>query len=272
MGDIPLNYALPARRSVRRRLIIAAIALVTGVFGYWLATEVAYPFFRWRLPYLHRQAACLNWIGSPSQPAYEEDPAPVKQLTGGHHSGAEFFTLSNAGDDLAAYCYRPSLVDGLHDPYFSFFFLELGTAQVLLHQRTSRGGAPRLVSVRVSDYFPARPWKALARPAPWRSTLVCMVFQTAGLRQDAKFLKRTDWIDPALGETTSKPTRIFFGQPDPVDESRFSILFQTPTETKLIRGQLLADDTIHFEIVAAPDSMIPKRPTTSETHVASPRN
>jgi hypothetical protein len=143
----------------------------------------------------------------------------------------------------------------LYPPPDILLFATGKEAVVFLHGRQAKGGEPRLVCVTVNWFFTVRADLARVRHTPLAPSLECMIARVATLRVAPVILKRFDWGDPLLCETTPSPTRIFFGQPDPSDASKFSIRFETPTQANVIQAHLRADDVLDFQIVPATRSV-----------------
>jgi hypothetical protein len=231
MTKVQLQYSTEPKRRTKRAIIILLVTafLMIGTLFLMHALE---PIFRWRIPFLRVQSACMNWSRPSGEIAYCEDPVEATQLTNRNKLGSGFQMADQR--------------DGV----------------LFLHSRRAKDSDARLICVRVSNFFSLRSGGRRTTAPLSMAGLEYTVVRPGTLTIPPTRLTHSTWSDPMFGDDTPKPTRIFFGQPDPVDESKFSILFQTPTEAKVIQGRLMPEDTLQFEVVAGPDSMVPRSATT----------
>jgi hypothetical protein len=260
MTKVQLQYSTEPKRRTKRAIIILVVTSFL-LIGSLFLVQALEPIIRWRIPFLRAQSACMNWVG-PGKIAYCEDPIEARQLALGDKSGTEFTSLTDRDNRVLGYYSMAGILGELHYPESGFQMADQRDGVLFLHSRRAKDGDARLVCVRVSNFFPLR-YAGRRSMAFWdQAGLEFTIVQPATLNVPPKILTHLTWSDPTFGDETPKPTRIFFGVPDPVDESKFSILFQTPTEAKVIQGRLMPDDTLQFEVVAGPDSMVPRSATT----------
>jgi hypothetical protein len=260
MGNQTLAYSTEKRRRLGRPIAVALLLNIL-VLGFIFVAPKLEPFWQLRIPFLRKQAVAMAWVGPAGQIAYCEDPAESKRLSGGKREGREFWTLGagNQNNEILGYRSHPSVLEGgLWYPESGFQLADQRDMLLFLHGRQARAGAMRLICVRVSNFFPLRNGQAPIFSGWETRGLECTVVTPGTLHGPPQFMRHFWWSDPMFGEMTPKPTRIFYGVPDAVDPSRFSITFQTPAEAKVIVGVLQPDDTIRFTVIPAPDSMQPR--------------
>jgi hypothetical protein len=252
MATVPLQYSKAPQHSAKRVILISLIVILL-LGGCWMLATWLGPLLGDRIPFMRRQSACLSWLGPPGEIAYTEDPVEAQQLSGGHAAGPGFSTLSDANGQIEDFFAIPTQLDlnRMLYPPPNMLFANGKQAVLFLHRRQAQGQESRLVCVQVNFFFPVRSDLAYVRHSPQAPSLECTVARIATLRVAPVILENFDWGNPLLDETTPKPTRIFFGQPDPADASRFSIRFETPTQAHLIQVHLRSDDLLDFQIVPA---------------------
>ena len=240
---VQLSYA-PGARSRRRkwvRVIVIALALIALP----LLMQRVYMPVRDKFTFLYHQSRCMTFAAAPVTVAYTEDRATVERLTGVHSisgrgtvAGPGWAALINSGKPVAYYLAPPSLraLEETRDVN-----LPQGIGAVFLHGRTSRGGAERLVVVKV-DLM--RKYGAYPRTGFFDQLLLASAMRPAGLVSGPS-VTRSSWRPPSIpawGTLT-----LLAGQPDPSDASHFTIDYQTPAGKGTIDGWLQPDDTVKFE-------------------------
>jgi hypothetical protein len=206
-----------------RRWILTVILIVSvSPLAYFAPTWWGYFLYTNQVRTL--QQKCLTYSPSPDQIIYDTDPADRQKL----------LTLSpeyRAFNDWSVF-HVPA---AWHDFRGSYDCPD-GTA--FIHQRTSPAGHQRLVAV---DILPIHKDTIELRGS---------VVNIAPLFN----IKKLEGCRSAMGkpsdEYTTKPTdfiRIFAGQVDPQNASRFVIPADFGDGVKLIHCQLLDDDTVQIE-------------------------
>jgi len=235
-----LDYASPKRRRPIRTLVIALFAVASIAFGYYRIPIVE------RTNLLVAQHRCLNYSAPPSLVVYDSVSGRVGTL--GASEGTYFerelpssFTFPAMFRKIGARETIRSVLPPNSAPPVLSFGVPAGpgdSATVFLHARRAKGGAERLV---IFDWDGVMHAQVIRPASPWRGPQLLSqrsiddgldVFKIAMLFNDEK----------QLG------TRIFAGQPDTNDESRFTIDCCFFGVNFRLLGQLLPDDTIDVQL------------------------
>jgi hypothetical protein len=240
-GLPPLEYA-PApskRRKIARRLIVLLLLVaVAAPLLYWRK-----PIFRQaRLLYWQRQ--CLRYTAPPDQVVYEENeykPSPLLGRPG--YVGWPVSLPPNVGSPNGP---LPPAIATLPAPPLASFFTAGGFppayvappqgATVFLHERTGRTGRRQLVIV---TRFPVHDV-----PFMYAFGLNVMLIGPAGIASGPTHQYPPPVAFSWLSDMTRPPTdglRLYAGQPDPADPSRFTIRYDLSGRSGEIEGRLKDD-------------------------------
>jgi hypothetical protein len=223
-----------------RTLAIVLFAAASIAFGYYRIPIVE------RTNLLVAQHRCLNYSAPASLIVYESgsgrvDPLGASEGTYCERELPSSFTFPGIFRRIEARERIRSLLPRDSAPPVLSFGAPAGpgnSATVFLHARRAKGGAERLVILDWDGVMHAQ----VIRPAsPWRGPELLSqrsiddgldVFKIAMLFNDEKHLG----------------TRIFAGQPDPNDESRFTIDCYVFGVNFRLLGQLLPNDTVDVQL------------------------
>jgi hypothetical protein len=237
----PLPYATPPptheKRRRRRRWLrwIVPALLVVGIamaIGYRRAVLV-------RVQLLRGQRQCLTYTRPPDTLLVTSDPKTVLELA----RNPDYASRTDGPARTHAWL-RPQCLNTF--PWFRPATIQQmamgpGPPTVFLHERTSRSGDRRLVYVESHDanalwltqhvnWYVIRPATLFKGPV--------IVGQTPPLQYSGMFI----------------PTKLSFGQPDPIDASHFTIdyvikdRYGGPDRRGTIDAWLRDDDTLHFQL------------------------
>ena len=214
------RWGLPRRYIVGG--VVAALAIVAWRWG-GDAARVA------ETVYWSRQ--CLRYAPPADLVVFEQDAQGIARLMG---SGAGYH-VSNAGEadpphawlSPAPYAYIPQ---SGWEPYVAF-----------MHARQSADGPERLVVIE---------FLAMREPRGSDHTVLFhpRVFAASMLRPGKQVRRHDDTVRIRLGP--DERLRLYAGQPDPADPSRFTIDCVVAGERGTIEGRLLADDVVTFRPIA----------------------
>jgi hypothetical protein len=238
-----LDYQTPAAPQRRRPLPVIRITLVLAalvlalVYG---AEPVVKTVQAW--PEKYRRSRCMRYSAAASQVAYDEDferSAALVQADPAHYHGQV---------KADAQATENSSVGRIAEPLAAWKGHHLRTDfPVFLHARRPRGGGEE------------------------RLVIVCPVHGRWAARPGQEFIRRQFNCDVDLGEgklvqsfpevgffrpdAAADAVRYYAGQPDPGDESHFTIDFDLGARHGVIDGWLRGDD--HIEMAVRPGSGVP---------------
>ncbi len=242
----PLEYGLsPPRR--KRHIVQALVGLALLAIGY--------AGYRWG-SYIWQQAAvmnsqrqCMNYTAPANAVVYEEDAAEATRLLSRADGTYVRYVLNRAlSPDLTA---RKSTVAAARFPSCWTRFSSLVTltnprpgqssgAILFLHERTSDAGHRRLVCVR---YFPET--FSFTPQFAENYNFEQMVFTPATWSSDASQSVMTSSTEVSSGFPTRPPNlRIYAGQIDPQDDSRFTIRYEAWGQSDILDGRLYNNDQV----------------------------
>lgn len=237
----PLDYARAAHPRRRwRRIFLITLLLSITLLGWHFRHPILV-----RSKLLIAQHRCMNYTAPPGQIVYESDP----------QRGSALGAASKAcqQDYFGTFRVVPpweSLRSEFPDPFqyiLAFAPPRAPRCPLFLHQRRSASGEVRLVTV---DFYGGYSIiSTVVRPGlPWRkpellwqqscSVEFMDILKTAALYNDPNHLG----------------IQFYAGQPNPTDESRFTINACIASINIQLHGQLLPDDTIRVTVPSAEQS------------------
>jgi hypothetical protein len=212
------------RRAVRVGLL-AALGLLS--FATWRWHGPAWG----RAQLLYWQRRCATYAPPADQVEFDNDPARVAALgaTGDYH----LLPHSDGPPGSRAASRKPPR-EWTEICRLSGWNVQSPPGPVLfLHQLRNEKGEERIVVVEYT-------------PNSWVPVWITVV-TPGGLLAGASLIRQSPgWVFPA----DSQSLRIFAGQPDPADPSRFSIRYEADGRTGTAEGTLSADNSVVF---TAPD-------------------
>lgn len=210
-----LDYAPPPpahqRRSFRRWLVYACVALVVLSGWFWVPQIV----WRFELRYYHR--LCLTHTAPASVVAVEPDPAKAGALIAQGTHGAGM-----SGEAMY-------ISDALKRRYFGF-----GHCVFLHGRRTPTGREQRLVLVES--------YKVNRVPQLYARSITLDALSNTTIRSGTFHA-----MPPGPSHPLPDYPRLYVGQPDPADDSHFTIKYEYIDRGGTIDGWLKDDDTVVLE-------------------------
>jgi len=210
---ITLSYARQPPAWRWRRIIVPVVIIIAAIFAGWMTwSRVAewYELWSYRRDAARWYAAACNFSEPPTKLKYTENPADAP--------GGKFFHAYGHRDSIVDTGYQRfggSLAERL--PLFTgdgkpILAAAPGEAMLFMHLRTNAHGLTRLIAVE----RPMFDGKILRFP-----------FNEIGLlKRDYRILRGGTATIDMTGVAAAGEIRIFAGQPDPNDASRFSIPFE----------------------------------------------
>jgi hypothetical protein len=244
MSAPTLDYAvLPRRRRWLRRAVLVVLIAALGYSAWRWGPEA------WRrASLLHRQRQCLNYTAAPDMVVYEEEPAAAAKLLARSQGDYAAYPLQR-GKGLPATARAVDAAAHLphcwsqYQPQAATVMMQFGRAYgaiVFLHERASPSGHRRLVSVR---YFPDNDTFTPSFVPGHTCELIAIT--PATLTKPAKVAPRMYIIDViSTWPRVPANVRMFAGQPDPDDPSRFTIRYQMWGKEDILDGRLGDDDQV----------------------------
>jgi hypothetical protein len=221
--------------------VLVAVAGVLGVVWVGFRSYQQFCYLRW-------QDKCLNYTPPANQIIYEEDEAGAKLLL---TRSAGYRTVSKKSD-VVGYA-PPFLAEG--SAAFPYAFIDeietIGDIRALafMHRRRSPNGKlERLIVVPVEVYLPER--NIFTSP---RAVDHGVAYELASMRFGSRLRPATMAQDRLVYSDISM-LRFYAGQPDPSDESRFSIRYDVRlTEDDVvksgeIKGQFCDDGSVEYHV------------------------
>ena len=230
-----LGYAPARPRRRYHRWLVVVVLLATAGFAAWRWGGEAW--HRARVLYYQRQ--CARYAPPADQVVFDSHPQRAARLE----------------DDAAYVVLRPSggVTEALRNPPEAWvelcrlegwnpLMMSGAGVELFLHERRNSKGERRIV---VLEYD----------PHSW-TPLLARVVTPGGFRDPPKLPPGPAHMSALLLTASSGPPhlRLFAGQPDPADESRFTIRFDRGGKIGTIYGQLKDDDGVTVE---APDVWVP---------------
>jgi hypothetical protein len=274
---VELSYGRQAPAWRRRRYwIIAALVIAALLCGYFIRRQVSQWYYLWSY---RREAArwyanALTWSEPPTKLKYTENPADADWPNGkfmrsyGTSGGSTLIGFKSFGGASAE---RRPVFNGNGQP-----ILAAGPDDVMLflHERTTPGGMKRLVAVR---------WPHFDLTAPSGKSILGIDTNVIGLfKGDYRILKGNYRQMNMTGIADPGEIRLFAGQADPSDASKFSIPFEARgrkgwIDGQFVDGQSFSKDPASAKIEAEINSGIElkvriEQATTAPAAVTQPAN
>ena len=129
---------------------------------------------------------------------------------------------------------------------------------VFLHGRKARDAAERLVIV-YADVYSGRPYSDERKLQPEEQLFqISWYARSMGLASWKRSFHQSMEQEGSINDTTgfdigvAKQFRLFNGQPDPADPSRFTIAYEVDGQRGTIEGRLDSEDKIKLRIMDGP--------------------
>ncbi len=238
---LPYRPAHPQRRRIRR---IAVVLLCLGMAGAG---------WKWGLPlaqqanFLYWQHRCMAYQPPTGKVAFEADPASAAALL---QSGAEYcirvhrrFNKNGppAGWTEPAF-FRPRALDQIFPgPTYA------GVGIAFMHGRQSLGGTQHFVVVTVGISHPYGDGHYFLDISP-------VTYASATWALSSKPVMLTSSKGLLIPISGTQHPRVYFGEADPNDESKFTIRYELDGQTHVITGQLHSDNIVTLAEAAQLDS------------------
>jgi hypothetical protein len=232
-----LDYAEPPgwhrRPRVRRYAVVFAVIAMAAI-GFW----------RWgpglwrQTLYLRAQARCMNYAPPADQVVYEEDPERVETLRARQSPSYRRVVYRGTfeGTDWDPVALNTPVMDG----FMSITLLQVNPPLLFLHERRDPAGHRYLVWIGLQIE------NAEERGQGRVVSVVACVFRPARLWSYLEPVKRDDYL--SLHDVQASDTlRVFAGQFDANDASRFSIRYELNGTAGVIEGQLLDGGQLKLE-------------------------
>jgi len=231
-----LDYA-PAERPSRWRAIRRA-ALWIAVAAIVVLAVRRGPDFSRRFVFLYHQRGCLQYTAAPDQVVFDSNPARVAILATDPNfaivSGCAFRKPPAGWSAVRARVALPIC----------------GRSAVLfLHKRVVGGNSRLIVVEQTGAYFipgymlgglGGRRVAATIMPSTLTATI-----EPATLNSEARDIAGS--LDPVMDAFGPHADfRIFAGQPDPADDSRFTIRYELDGKSHLLEGRIAAHGPVEF--------------------------
>jgi len=221
----PLDYA-PAQKPNRWRVIRRAALWIAVALLAVLAVRRGPDFLR-RVAFLYHQRGCLRYTAAADQVVFDSNPARVAILA----SDRNFVIVGGCASrkpppDWSAVRSGPLISTRPGSP-----------AVLFLHERAA-GGVPRLIAVERIEGANASPHFIPDYDVEPHTISPAMLTSAA---QEIRF-----GFDVEVKDNGSDDIRIYAGQPDPVDDSRFTIRYELRGKSQLVEGRVAADGRVEF--------------------------
>ena len=250
---VPLDYApqVPLLRRKRVRVLIVLVSLLAASAWAWRRGPQT-----WRAAqYWYADYRCATHALPPDQVVYEEDPQRSASLV--KRPGYAF--IPRPTSDVEGAVPRPAAA-GYMPPAWDDLLRQTGKGPIVrcqseailfLHARKSPKGNRRIVAVHIDGG--TSPSASLGNLINFEFPY--LVVPTADGKPPtlvARFpMCGTGRVypDPTI---TLAPMRFYAGQPDPNDESRFTIDYELPEGRGTVEGKLTDHDFVRLEVLSGP--------------------
>ena len=237
-GHTPRQFIGP-RRLAMTFVAMLIVLLVAPRIQNWIHGQWA----------VHRAIAhCMGYATVKGRVVYEEDATLAKTLAHGQTTGPDWSTTTSAGR-IVGYSAIPPLSMNRLNGWAGPNIFPYSPNLVFLHSVRSVSGQDRLVYVAVNGTFSLRQGngnKLTPGAREESNALDWLVVDPGSVTQASKLLNRDSFGDGDLWIRMPWPIRIFAGQPDATDPTKFTITYRTPTGPATLVGQLGADDRLTF--------------------------
>jgi hypothetical protein len=207
----PLDYQPDSPSLRRKRFIFRTVIVIAMILGgtgaYFLGPIAANALITWHL-YRHS----LAYTAPPDRVVYEEDPLRGAQLA---KKGYQLMSAMSPG-----WCHYWTI------PYPSLARLSLPPTIVFMHARTSPGGAERLVLIWMASNGIRADASGASPDNQVRINLISIVCDGPHNCWDSFHVPQLAPMSLAMNRATPLYLRMFAGQPDRQDASRFTIAYQ----------------------------------------------
>ena len=237
-----------------RRVIVYAM-LLAGALTIALAYDpIMWKLRKWRAQSqaAERQRTCMTYTAPADRVVYEEDPARAVALLARDpmYYPIEAFDLAT-GQRVPAIAQPPVLREELIWSRYNEAARGTKRNVVFLHERTSKSGLRQMVAVEMSSQLHRvedESWGIFRFLSCWPVDSETIEIDSGAPRRE---LLAVDPITANLTERFSPPfpLRLYAGQPDPHDPSRFTIAYELRGHRGLLVG-VLGDDS---RVVLTPD-------------------
>lgn len=225
-----LDYA-PAAPFRRRRRIRRVVAMVLVLAVAWSVYQYGGPVWQ-KGKLLYYQRRCLTFTAPPDQVVYDDDPADVAVVG----ARRDYQVLNNTNFRAPNFprmaAYAPTCWNDFTAAAFPKRSALSSSAVIFCHELVSHDGVRRLIVIE-RDANPD--------PSNYRVLHLEVIYiQPATLNSpaiDLTPLPRMVWMTGAVAKQMT-PLRIYAGQVDPADASRFTIRYTMGTKEGLVKGQL----------------------------------
>jgi hypothetical protein len=222
----PLDYA-PAQKPSRWRVIRRAALWVAVALLAVLAIRRGPDFLR-RVAFLYHQRGCLRYTAVPEQVVFDSNPARVAILA----SDPNFAIVGGCA-------FRKPPADWAAVRSSLSIATPPSSAVLFLHKRVVNG-VPRLIMVERTAAAAESPYFIAGYDVDQHAIDPATVTRAPS---DIRQMYGLDVID-SIGPHTD--IRIYAGQPDPADDSRFTIRYEFEGKSHVIEGRVAADGRIDF--------------------------
>ncbi len=218
-----LDYATFAppwfkRERIRRGLIAITTVSLLLAAACGIYTNIS------RISLAYHRHQCMTFTAPPDRVVYESDPIKAKLLIA---SDQRYVVFEDTIRTACAFSCQPWQR-----------YNDRGEHVAFLHGRRKPDGDERLVAVLFSP------------PFEWAGIFPCPYVEQAGKVQSYPNSGRS--VKSLVGFACEQTLRVFAGQPDPTDESHFTIVYEARNQRGTIDGYLQNDDTITLTIRDGP--------------------
>lgn len=252
--DPPLEYSPGTLAGRWRRTPLIIAMTLCAAFAVW---HCGRPLFEHSV-LLYWQRRCLNHSLPPGQVVYDDDgPAAAELVARGRSYHFPQRPCFNTLDNLPPKGWRPPAYYRPRE-YEKVSPRDFADGVGFLHSRRTPSGQERLVIFELGSSFPYPDGNyagggscEVLNPASWGPR--------SGLRAIPQGRQPDDSV--LLHVKPPQRLRIFAGQPDPKDSSRFSVIYEIDGKRGTIEGRLNDADQVILRILdgpaAPPDDMRP---------------
>ncbi len=184
-----------------------------------------------QLQYLHEQSLCMRQLLPPDAVVYAGGGDVASLLNDPNYLPVPVgpFGRTYALKEIV-HVPPPTVITGIN-----------AVACVMQHARKSPGHPDRLIYVAGHDL------EVFAPASEQGCQLSAMVVIPANLELGYRATAPSQNVAGSLRLLVTRSFKIFAGQPDPVDESHFTINCELDGQTAIIDGWLMPDDTVKLE-------------------------
>jgi hypothetical protein len=230
-----LDYAAASRTRFRRtKRVVIGILICTAIH----LCVLKGPGFVKRAHLLYYQRQCLTYTAPPDEIVYDRHPETAARLLADSAKYIAEQTNSNGAVRRKPACLEQldqRLMPDMRDT-------RDGSAITFLHQRRSRNGTARLVII---TGLPAGLWFIDTRIPTGLRGSVLSPQSTLEFAPVPRTMDVRDADGDGIADTPFA-LRIYAGQPDPADESHFTIAYEINDQKDILDGYLQDDGSVDF--------------------------